>query len=159
METSGFAPPAGVATIRWRCSYCSIRYKMARSYYWMCSRLGVRGRHWISGTINVHHLAWWKKENNYSQILPNLSIADALIPQTAMGGEFRYLGHMFKFDIDNKPAKEILEQKLSSLLSVTTELEIKASIKLKILSLYIHIARLYLRSNPMTFRLLGLIRL
>ena len=94
-------------------------------------------------TLDIRHdkcssFGMMKKENNYTQILPNLSIADAPIPQTVIGGEFRYLGHVFNFDMDNKSAKEILEKKLSSLLSVTTELKIKASIKLKILSLYIH---------------------
>ena len=79
-----------------------------------------------------------KKDSTYIQILSNSSIDNAPVPHTVMGGEFRYLGHVFTFDMDNKQAKLDIANKLTKMLIITTELKIRASIKLKILSHYIH---------------------
>ena len=40
-----------------------------------------------------------KKNNQYQQILSSLFIFDKSIPQVPLGGEFKYLGRTFGFDI------------------------------------------------------------
>ena len=84
-----------------------------------------------------------KKNNIYTQILPNLCVADGLIPAVALNGEFLYLGRWFGCDVTNGSVKTALENKLAGLLRVTNSLKTKAQTKLKILSKYIHSQMLF----------------
>jgi len=79
-----------------------------------------------------------KKNNKYCQILPNLSLDNQQVPHIAINGEYKYLGRIFNFSMDNATAKTALEQKLTRMLIVTSGLKISAQTKLKILSTYIH---------------------
>ena len=62
-----------------------------------------------------------------------------------MNESFKYLGKLFNANMDNSEAKAIVQNKLEKLLIQTTELKIKAQLKLKILRFYI--------SNQLSFDL------
>ena len=75
---------------------------------------------------------WWKKNNQYQQILPSLFIFDKSIPQVPLGGEFKYLGRTFGFDIKFHSMHKYLEDKLNNMLSITAKLKISVQLKLRI---------------------------
>jgi Reverse transcriptase (RNA-dependent DNA polymerase) len=78
-----------------------------------------------------------KNKSNLVQILPKISINAGPIPTTPIGGNFKYLGRFFNFDMDGEPEKTEMEDKLSNLLKITTDLQVKPQTKLKILDRYI----------------------
>ena len=73
----------------------------------------------------------------YSQFLPNLTIDDENVPAVKMNESFKYLGKIFDAKMDNFEAKSLLKLKLEKLLKTTSDLNIKAQLKLKILKSYI----------------------
>jgi len=79
-----------------------------------------------------------KRTNVYMQIEPALNTADGQILAVGPNEEFTYLGRQYSFDMHENSAKVALEQKLSRLLNVTNALKVRAQLKLKNLSLYIH---------------------
>jgi hypothetical protein len=78
-----------------------------------------------------------KKEKNYNQILPKISISKGGITPTPIGGSFKYLGRIFDFDMKGEIEKHELVAKLSNLLKITTDLNIRPQMKLKIFDSYI----------------------
>jgi hypothetical protein len=78
-----------------------------------------------------------KTDGSYEQFSPNLSIGDENISAVPMNESFKYLGKLFNANMDNTEAKAIVQNKLEKLLIHTTELKIKAQLKLKILRFYI----------------------
>ena len=73
----------------------------------------------------------------YSQFLPNLTIDDDNVPAVKMNESFKYLGKIFDAKMDNFEAKSLLKLRLEKLLKTTSDLNIKAQLKLKILRSYI----------------------
>lgn len=78
-----------------------------------------------------------KQEGLYQQYLPNLTVDNSRIPTVDLGASFKYLGKIFNFEMDNAEVKTQLVTRLSSILKITTNLKIKAQLKLKILKSYI----------------------
>ena len=81
----------------------------------------------------------------YSQFLPNLTIDNDNVPAVKMNESFKYLGEIFDAMMDNFEAKSLLKSKLEKLLKTTSDLNIKAQLKLNILKSYI--------SSQMSFEL------
>ncbi|MDW0252356.1 MAG: reverse transcriptase domain-containing protein [Nitrososphaeraceae archaeon] len=79
-----------------------------------------------------------KVKNVFSQILPVLFVSGQKIPVISLGDYFKYLGKIFDFEAKNSKAKEMLVDKLNSLLKITSAINCKVQIKLKILKSYIH---------------------
>ena len=79
-----------------------------------------------------------KKKTAVVQIEPALFVDSIKIPAVLIGGSFKYLGKLYDFEMKNKTAKVSTQEKLETLLSITSKLKIKAQTKLKILKLYIH---------------------
>jgi hypothetical protein len=78
-----------------------------------------------------------KNKTNYVQILPSITTNSGQIPATALGGNFKYLGRIFNFDMDGEVEKTDIENKLDNLLKITSDLKVKPQTKLKILDRYI----------------------
>ena len=74
----------------------------------------------------------------FSQIEPGIDIDTEKIPSTAIGENFTYLGKIFDFENRNNAAKIKITDKLNVLLEITSNLKIKAQLKLKILNSYIY---------------------
>jgi hypothetical protein len=79
-----------------------------------------------------------KNNATFSQIEPALYIDTEKIPSTAIGENFTYLGKIFDFEKRNNAAKIKIADKLNVLLEITSNLKIKAQLKLKILKSYIY---------------------
>lgn len=78
-----------------------------------------------------------KKEGNYIQILPKLSIISGDIPPTPIGGDFKYLGRIFSFEMKSETEKTAIVNKLENFLNITSNLKLKPQTKLKILHRFI----------------------
>ena len=78
-----------------------------------------------------------KQDGVYEQFQPNLTINDERIPQVGTNESFTYLGKHFDFEMKNESIKSALQSKLSDMLKITTDLEVGAQLKLKILKYYI----------------------
>ena len=78
-----------------------------------------------------------KQSGNYVQFQPNLVVKDSPIPPLDDGAHFKYLGRLYDFAMKNDDIKASLDNKLTSLLKTTSELEIKPQQKLKILKIFI----------------------
>ena len=78
-----------------------------------------------------------KQDGVYEQFQPNLTINDERIPQVGTNESFTYLGKHFDFEMKNESTKSALQSKLSDMLKITTDLEVGAQLKLKILKYYI----------------------
>jgi len=79
-----------------------------------------------------------KFDGLYQQFEPAIYLDNHIIPQIAIGESFVYLGKLFNFKMDNSLAKEKLFTKLKFLLKTTSDLKIRAQLKIKILLRYIH---------------------
>ena len=96
---------------------------------------------WSKMSININKCCTFgmiKKSGEYIQIEPGQYVNSEKIPAVQMGGNFTYLGKIFDFDLKNIPAKNQISSKLQSLLDITSGLQIKPQLKLKILKLYVH---------------------
>jgi len=61
------------------------------------------------------------------------------VPVVGLNSEFRYLGKIFSFKMDNETAKEFIVNKLKTSLIITSRLTIRPQQKLKFSKrLYIH---------------------
>jgi len=63
-----------------------------------------------------------KKENIYFQILRNLTINYAQVPQTAINVECAYQGRICNLSMDNTTAKAVIQQNLTRTLTVKSAL-------------------------------------
>ena len=79
-----------------------------------------------------------KFDGLYQQFEPAIYLDNHIIPQIAIDESFVYLGKLFNFKMDNSLAKEKLFTKLKFLLKTTSDLKIRAQLKIKILLRYIH---------------------
>ena len=79
-----------------------------------------------------------KFDGLYQQFEPAIYLDNHIIPQIAIGESFVYLGKLFNFKMDNSLAKDKLFTKLKFLLKTTSDLKIRAQLKIKILLRYIH---------------------
>ena len=79
-----------------------------------------------------------KFDGLYQQFEPAIYLDNHIIPQIAIGESFVYLGKLFNFKMDNSLAKEKLFTKLKFLLKTTSDLKIRAQLKIQILLRYIH---------------------
>ena len=79
-----------------------------------------------------------KVKGHYEQIQPAIFVNGVKIPQITLGGSFTYLKKIFTFDMNNIEAKQKLMKKLQSLLKITSDLQIRVQLKLKIFQLFIH---------------------
>ena len=66
-----------------------------------------------------------KQSGSYIQFQPNLNVGDSSIPALEDGANFKYLGKIFDFLMNNSEIKNTLEHRLTSLLQTTSELKIK----------------------------------
>ena len=78
-----------------------------------------------------------KRDGNYCQILPKLSLISGPIPPIKINEGFRYLGRHYDFKMNLEQEKKDLLTKFSNLLNITTKLKIKPQLKLKILNRFI----------------------
>src|SRR2546425_10091927 len=78
-----------------------------------------------------------KKESNYTQILPKISITSGAIPPVPIGGDFKYLGRVFCFDMKSETEKSEIVSKLEKYLNIASDLKLKPQTKLKILHRFI----------------------
>ena len=78
-----------------------------------------------------------KIDGTYEQFLPNLTIGNENISAVPLNASFKYLGKLFNANMDNSDAKTIVRDKLEKLLTMTSEMNLKSQLKLKILKLYI----------------------
>ena len=74
-----------------------------------------------------------KQSGSYIQ----LTIGDSSIPPLDDGEHFKYLGRIFDFSMKNEYIKADIEQRLTSLLRTTSDLDIKPQQKLRILKVFI----------------------
>ena len=74
-----------------------------------------------------------KFDGLYQQFEPAIYLDNHIIPQIAIGESFVYLGKLFNFKMDNSLAKDKLFTKLKFLLKTTSDLKIRAQLKIKIL--------------------------
>jgi len=74
---------------------------------------------------------------NYQQILPNISLNQCLIPTIPMDGQFKYLGRLYNFKMDEAIAKEEVQEKVENFLKITTKLSVKPQTKIKLLARFL----------------------
>ena len=79
-----------------------------------------------------------KKHNDYVQILLVLWVDSKPVPTVGLDREFKYLGKIFSFKLDNKSAKNLIENKLQSFLAVISGLQIRPQYKIKILKQFVY---------------------
>jgi len=60
-----------------------------------------------------------KKQNEFNQITPGLWADNKPVPVVGLNGEFRYLGKIFSFKMDNETAKDLIVNKLKTSLIIT----------------------------------------
>src|SRR6188508_1551572 len=79
-----------------------------------------------------------KANSRYTQFSPCLFNNGEIIPVVKDNEYFVYLGKIFNFEMKNNKAKQLLIDKLLSLLRTVSSLRCKVQLKLKILRLYVH---------------------
>jgi len=78
-----------------------------------------------------------KKQGNFTQILPKISIKSGEILPIQIGEGFTYLGRTFTFDMKGESEKKEVQNKLDNYLNITSNLSLKPQTKLKILHRFI----------------------
>ena len=67
---------------------------------------------WSGMTIRLDKCSTFgmkKIQAKYMQTMPQLSIGGGQIPQTQLGGDFKYLGRLYNFEMADNTAKDHLE--------------------------------------------------
>ncbi|MDW0252306.1 MAG: reverse transcriptase domain-containing protein, partial [Nitrososphaeraceae archaeon] len=78
-----------------------------------------------------------KKNTKQIQILPTLSIKVGKIPAVPLGEDFKYLGKIFNFNMNNETGKKEIVEKLEKMLKILSELHISPQTRLKILDRFV----------------------
>jgi hypothetical protein len=78
-----------------------------------------------------------KRDTMQVQILPNLSIKSGQIPAVPIGGNFKYLGKIFDFSMNNDAGKTELLSKVEQMLQTISNLHVNPQTRLKILDRFV----------------------
>ena len=79
-----------------------------------------------------------KRDRVFQQIESALFINQEKIPAIPIGLHFVYLGKIYDFDLANERAKQVVKEKLQTMLRTTSLLRVTVQMKLKVLKTYIH---------------------
>ena len=79
-----------------------------------------------------------KRDGVFQQIESALFINQEKISAIPIGSHFVYLGKIYDFDLANERAKQVVKEKLQTMLRTTSLLRVTVQMKLKVLKTYIH---------------------